>query len=148
MTISRTSDTDFDAFWAKFPRRKSKGDARKAWLQTAAIRPPLPELLAAIDAASRSPQWQRDGGQYIPYPATWLRAEGWEDEHQVNLAAAAPQRAWHETAGGLEQRGRELGLFPQDFAHFPAFKVAVMQAHRREANPPQSNNVVTLARRA
>ena len=29
---------------------------------------------------AREPSWQRDNGQYIPYPATWLRQGGWENE--------------------------------------------------------------------
>jgi hypothetical protein len=41
--------TDFDIFWATYPRRVAKGDARKAWSQTERIRPALPELLEAID---------------------------------------------------------------------------------------------------
>ena len=26
-------------------------------------------------------EWKKDGGKYIPHPATWLRARGWEDEY-------------------------------------------------------------------
>ena len=29
-------------------------------------------LLSALEMQKRSDQWQRDSGQYIPYPATWL----------------------------------------------------------------------------
>jgi hypothetical protein len=42
--------TDFDIFWATYPRRVAKGDARKAWSQTERIRPALPELLASLFA--------------------------------------------------------------------------------------------------
>ena len=38
-------------------------------------------LLDAVEAQKRSPQWTRDGGQFIPYPATWLNQRRWEDEH-------------------------------------------------------------------
>jgi hypothetical protein len=31
--------------------------------------------------ATRSEDWTKEGGQYIPYPATWLNAKGWEDEY-------------------------------------------------------------------
>jgi len=30
--------------------------------------------------AKKSPEWTKDNGKYIPYPATWLNAKGWEDE--------------------------------------------------------------------
>ena len=72
--------SDFDLFWEIYPRKKSKGDAVKAWKQTESIRPPIEELLAAIQAQERGFNWQKDGGQFIPYPASWLRAWGWNDE--------------------------------------------------------------------
>jgi hypothetical protein len=37
-------------------------------------------MLLAIERAKTSKDWTKDGGQYIPYPATWLRAKGWEDD--------------------------------------------------------------------
>lgn len=37
-------------------------------------------VLEAIAANKAGHDWQKDGGQYIPHPATWLNASGWEDE--------------------------------------------------------------------
>lgn len=71
---------DFDLFWEVYPRKKNKGDAVKAWKQTEQLRPPIEQVIAAIETACRSADWQKDGGAYIPYPASWLRAWGWEDE--------------------------------------------------------------------
>lgn len=39
-------------------------------------------MLKAIEVQKKSDQWQRDNGQYIPYPATWLNGRRWEDEIQ------------------------------------------------------------------
>jgi hypothetical protein len=36
-------------------------------------------VLAAIRSQSASDQWRKDGGQYIPNPATWIRQRRWED---------------------------------------------------------------------
>lgn len=33
-----------------------------------------------IERAMTSEDWQKEGGKFIPYPATWLGARGWEDE--------------------------------------------------------------------
>ena len=45
---------------------------------------PSEELTETIlDAVSKQklwPKWQKDGGQYIPNPATWLNQGRWEDE--------------------------------------------------------------------
>ena len=70
----------FDLFWACYPRRQAKGDALKAWAQTAKHRPAIEEILAAIETQKKSDQWFRDSGQFIPMPATWLRAWRWADE--------------------------------------------------------------------
>ena len=72
--------SDFDLFWECYPRKKAKLDAKKAWYALAAIRPDIEKIIAAIDTQSQSDQWTRDGGQYIPYPATWLRQGRWDDE--------------------------------------------------------------------
>jgi hypothetical protein len=70
----------FGRFWTVYPRRVAKKHALKtfrALKPTAAL---VDEMLKAIDDAKISPDWNRDGGRYIPYPATWLRGERWKDE--------------------------------------------------------------------
>lgn len=76
---------DFDKFWKAYPRKLAKGDARKAWQQMQKVMPSLEALLTAISIAKETEQWRKDGGAYIPYPATWLRGERWEDEHEVEI---------------------------------------------------------------
>jgi hypothetical protein len=81
-----TEDPEFEQFWKLYPRKCSKGDARKAWIQTSKIRPPFAQLLKAIYAARASEQWKKDAGSFIPYPATWLRGERWDDQLEVDLS--------------------------------------------------------------
>jgi hypothetical protein len=117
---------DFETFWAEWPRKVAKAEARKAWAQTAKVRPDLQTILNAIKAASATEQWMRGNGQFIPHAATWLRGERWEDEHEVRIAGVVNERPWHETATGIEAKGAELGIFPSNFESWPAFKQAVM----------------------
>ena len=70
----------FEQFWDAYPKKKSKGAARKAWDKLHVDSTMQATILQAIERAKQSEDWQKDGGQYIPYPATWLNAEGWEDE--------------------------------------------------------------------
>ena len=87
----------FAAFWAAYPKKKSKADAEKAFKQ---VTEPIEVLLAAIEAQKKSPEWQKDGGQFIPYPATWLRRGAWMDETDAPAAEAVPERPmqrWHAT---------------------------------------------------
>ena len=124
---------DFDTFWALYPKKVAKADARKAWAQTKDIRPELTNLLAAITAACKTESWMKSGGAFIPYPATWLRGERWDDIHEVTLPNVVNEKPWHETATGIELKGKELGLDPSQFESFPHFKVAVMRAALKSA---------------
>ena len=71
---------DFLKFWELYPRKTAKGAALRAWKAIARPRPSGAELEAALQRACASPDWRKDGGQFVPYPATWLRARCWEDE--------------------------------------------------------------------
>lgn len=69
--------SDFDWFWSEYPRKKAKLDAQRAWQQTRTLRPDMEILIAAIHAQFSGPAIDL---QYVPYPATWLRAGQWDDE--------------------------------------------------------------------
>jgi hypothetical protein len=79
---------DFAAFWQAYPRKTAKTQAAKAWRATARHRPPLDELLAAIERHKGSRQWA--DAQYVPYPATWLNGRRWADELK-DRESAKPQ---------------------------------------------------------
>lgn len=66
---------DFEEFWETYPNKKAKGAAEKVWKQTAKVRPELPEVLAALIRSKL--KWKDPN--YIPYPASWLRAKCWLD---------------------------------------------------------------------
>jgi len=70
----------FHQFWKVYPKRLNKGQAEKAWKSLNLDEQLLAEILRGIEQAKTSEKWRKDGGQFIPYPATWLRAKGWLDE--------------------------------------------------------------------
>ncbi len=72
--------SEFDRWYAAYPRKRKPEDARRAWAQTAGKRPPLATMLATLAAQRASPEWTRDGGQFVPHPATYLRAHSWADD--------------------------------------------------------------------
>jgi hypothetical protein len=120
--------TDFETFWKAYPKKVAKGDARKAWKQTDQIRPPIAELLEAIQAQCRSDQWRKNDGQFIPYPATFLRQERWSDELKVTLPGVVQGKEWYETWVGIQAKAHELGIDESQFTHPQEFKSAVMRA--------------------
>ena len=72
----------FDEFWARYPKKKSKGQAERAWVRIKPDETLFAAILSGLERAKASYDWRKDGGKYIPYPATWLNAKGWEDEYQ------------------------------------------------------------------
>ena len=70
----------FVAFWQAYPKKKAKADAHARWMKMKPSRALLQIMLTAIEEQKKSKEWMKDGGQYIPYPATWLHRGQWEDE--------------------------------------------------------------------
>lgn len=75
-----TKEAMFKLFWESYPKKKSKGQAEKAWNKIKPDELLLKLILNKLEDARSSPEWTKEGGKYIPYPATWLNAKGWEDE--------------------------------------------------------------------
>lgn len=69
----------FQQFWDAYPRKEDKGKARKAW-KTHNCAPLVDLILATVERYKKTDQWQKDAGQFIPHPTTWLNGKRWEDE--------------------------------------------------------------------
>lgn len=85
-TTSKTTaekDVCFEQFWTAYPRHIAKKNAQKSWDKLSMTPELLKQILDAVAANRNSEQWQKDGGKYIPHPATWLNAERWNDEIKV-----------------------------------------------------------------
>lgn len=117
----------FDAFWDAYPRKTAKPQAVKAFGSLAPSAELLGELLQAIARQSTWPQWTRDGGQYIPHPATWLNGRRWEDAqpgsltvvHETPRQKAAIDAAIAFSGGILNVRRARQETIDAD-ANFPA----------------------------
>lgn len=69
----------FLTFWKAYPKKKAKKAAEKAFFKLNPSEGLLEKMLEALESQKKSREWQEDGGQYIPYPATWINGERWED---------------------------------------------------------------------
>ncbi len=78
---SKIQEARFDEFWKAHPKKRSKGRAERAWVKIAPDTELFSAILDGLERAKKSRDWTKDGGEYIPYPATWLNAKGWEDEY-------------------------------------------------------------------
>lgn len=70
----------FDRFWALYPNKTGKKKARESWEKIKPSEELTETILSAVAKQKLWDKWQRDGGRYIPNPATWLNQGRWEDE--------------------------------------------------------------------
>lgn len=75
----------FDQFWAVYPKKVGKGAAEKSWSK---LKPPVADCIKSVTSLKTSAAWTKDGGQFIPNPATWINQKRWMD------GAAAPVSAF------------------------------------------------------
>ena len=73
-------ETGFDLFWDAYPKKVAKQDARKAFMKLAPDEQILDRMMTALQRQKVSADWTKDGGQFVPHPATWLNGRRWEDE--------------------------------------------------------------------
>jgi len=69
---------DFEKFWKEYPKKRSKKKAEEKFLKLP--RDLLPKILQAISKQTKSFEWQKDDGQFIPHPNTWINGKRWEDD--------------------------------------------------------------------
>lgn len=78
----------FAAFWAAWPtsdRKQAKGKCLEAW-KKAGAEPQAALVVAHVERMKASPEWRRDGGQYIPAPLVYLNQRRWEGVDEVGQA--------------------------------------------------------------
>ena len=71
------NNVDFDLFWEAYPKKLNKADAIKAWKS---VKADLQTILDALQWQKDLPDWKKESGQFVPYPASYLRGRRWEDE--------------------------------------------------------------------
>lgn len=80
----------FSEFWQAYPRKAGKGAAWNAWRKLRPEPDLVAKMLASIQAHRNDPQWLKDSGQFIPFPATWLNQRRFEDEVTVQPHVSEP----------------------------------------------------------
>ena len=108
-------DAAFGRFWAEYPRKTAKADARKAFGRAWKKLPPEDAesiLLGALVCARAS--WS--DAQFIPHAATWLNGERWTDEPPP---ATQPRQAHDRTdrhASTASSRAARRGVWSEVLA--------------------------------
>lgn len=77
----------FGRFWAAYPKKVGKANCERWFARHKVDEETLQAMFESLAYLKTTEQWQKDGGQYIPNPQTWLNGRRWEDE-----SAKPPQR--------------------------------------------------------
>jgi len=99
------ADDRFAEFWQAYPRKVAKPAAEKAWRKVAAE---ADAIMAGLGRAVGSEQWRKDGGQFIPHPATWLNGRRWEDSIAVPSVVASGYFKSSEAEDAFSRQMREV----------------------------------------
>ena len=76
------STQDFELFWESYPNKTAKHVALIAWTKT---KPPVIDVMHALDWQKKQQQWLNENGKYIPHAATYLNQRRWEDVPQITV---------------------------------------------------------------
>jgi hypothetical protein len=82
--------SSFLQFYDAYPKHIGKEPAWKAWQKLNGECPPVETLIEKINQFKETPDWQKDNGQFIPHPATWLNQKRWNDE----ITTSVRKEAW------------------------------------------------------
>ena len=85
--------TGFLEFWKQYPKRIGKGSAYKAWKDGKCEG--ISEVVVKA-VREQNGYLTREGGRFVPNPATWLNQRRWEDE------PPKPSGLGDKTAGNVE----------------------------------------------
>ncbi len=84
----------FKKFWDAYPRKVSKGNAEKWFKRNKPTKELVDKMISKICLLRTTTQWQKNNGQFIPYPTSWLNAKGWEDEIKTNSNIKVPTKGF------------------------------------------------------
>lgn len=82
----------FDQFWAAYPRKMAKGNAKEVWHQALSRANGAAHLLAGLQRYVAWLEKYPDQKQFIPDPKNWLVGERWDDELTERSASVTPLR--------------------------------------------------------
>lgn len=70
----------FNEFWSAYPKKVNKKGCYKSFCKIKHLKQEMPLIMSALERFKNSKGWQKDNGQYIPHPTTWINQERWKDE--------------------------------------------------------------------
>ncbi len=83
-------ETQFDEFYRLYPKKVKKQEVKKWFQKNKPTNELFSSIMHSLEQFRASKDWQKDGGQFIPYPITWLNQKRWEDESVEIVSTGNP----------------------------------------------------------
>lgn len=99
----------FAEFWSAYPRKTAKPAALRAF-RAQRVNGKLPDILADVERRKTAPEWAKDGGQFIPHPATYLTQRRWEDGPEIGQISPLIEPAKPPKSESFAERDRRAGM--------------------------------------
>lgn len=84
----------FAEFYADYPRKIARKDAEKAWKQLKVTEVIASQIRATLNKRKRE-DWRGRDLKFIPYPAHFLRSEGFDEEVEAAMDDPMPMNHVH-----------------------------------------------------
>lgn len=93
--------------------RSSKVQCRTEWNRIPPVeRPKIADMLAALKAWNRCPEWRKDGSAYVPALHRWIKNRQWETPPETQVADSR----YRGTPKAIPQTPPEEAASPEDIA--------------------------------
>lgn len=91
---NRTPEADFELIWSEYPedRRGTMQTAYDAFRMEITSEDDADTALENLQLWKRSEQWNKDGGQYVPYLDNWLTRGTWNTQPRKLLPYTGPRQ--------------------------------------------------------
>lgn len=115
---------EFMDFYSKYPRKIARKEAEKAWKS---LKQDEKELaIEAIDIHIEYWRIKETDKEFIPHPASWLRAARYEDELDMKPKKPnKPPLPWFSTEQLTMAKAKEMGMSPRPGEDMGQFRSSI-----------------------
>ena len=100
---------NFADFYSLYPRKMGRKDAERAWNRLTPIQ--QAESLEAMPNYLKYWKVKETAKDFIPYPASFLNAERWTDEIDIEpIHSKKPELPWYSSEELTKAKAQELGV--------------------------------------
>jgi hypothetical protein len=102
---------NFAEFYSLYPRKMGRKDAERAWNKLTPIQ--QAECLEAMPNYLKYWKIKETAKDFIPYPASFLNAERWTDEIDIEpIVTKRPELPFYSTEELTLKKAQEVGITP------------------------------------